>query len=65
MKCKLMNTRVLVGVEVVEIVALFAEHHARTPVTELLHQKRVVPLHDLPYQGPGTVAISTTTVLHP
>lgn len=48
---KLSNrTGVLVRVEIVEIVGLLAELHARSSSTELLHQERVVLLHDLPDQ---------------
>ncbi|GLT55933.1 hypothetical protein SLA2020_290140 [Shorea laevis] len=46
------HTRVLVGVEMVKIVALFAQLNARRSSTGLLHQKRVVLLHYLPNQGP-------------
>ena len=46
------NTRVLVGVDVVEIVALFAELHTGGAVPELLHEKGGILLHDLPNQLP-------------
>lgn len=45
-------TRVLVGVEVEEIVGLLAEPHTGVASPELLHQKRVVLLHYLPDQLP-------------
>lgn len=43
-------TRVLVRVQIVEIVALLTELNAGGASTELLHQETVVSLHDLPNQ---------------
>ena len=45
-------TRVLVRVEIVEIVALLTELDAGVSSAELLHQETVVLLHDLPDQLP-------------
>lgn len=45
-------TGVLVGVEVIEVVALLAELDASIAPPELLHKKTVVLLHDLPDQLP-------------
>uniref|UniRef100_A0A2P2LY11 Uncharacterized protein n=1 Tax=Rhizophora mucronata TaxID=61149 RepID=A0A2P2LY11_RHIMU len=42
----------LVGIEIVDIIGLFAEADAGGSTTKLLHQKRVVPLHNLPNQLP-------------
>lgn len=47
-----MVTRVLVSVEIVEIVGFSAELHALSAISELFHQKRVVLLYDLPNQLP-------------
>lgn len=42
----------LEGVDVVEVVALLAELNRGSAVPELLHEKCVVPLHDLPNKFP-------------
>lgn len=44
------QARMLVGVEVVEVVGLLAESDASVASAELLHQEGVVLLHDLPDQ---------------
>lgn len=41
-------TRMLVGIHIVEIVGLFAELHGSIAVTELLDQKSIISLHNLP-----------------
>ena len=46
-----MTTRILVGVSIVQIVALLAELNLSSTITELLNQKTVVLLHNFPYQG--------------
>lgn len=46
------HTREFVGVKVVEIVTLSAELNTLSVVSKLLHQERVVLLHDLPYEWP-------------
>ena len=46
-------TRVLERVQIVEIVALFAELNTLCSSTELFHQEGVVLLDDLPYELPG------------
>ena len=46
------HTGVLVGVEVVEVVRLLTKANAGGAIAELLNQKGVVLLHDLPDQLP-------------
>lgn len=55
----------LVGVEVIEIVALFAELNTLSSIAKLLHEKRVVFLHDLPYQLPWYCRHFPNFSLHP
>ena len=45
-------TRVLVGVQVVEVVGLLGELHLVIAIAELLHQEGVVLPHNLPDQIP-------------